>query len=252
MNYASALRWIWKYSPTDIKEKDLLKLHNILTVGLLSKDEVGSYKTKPNAVFGNGKIIYKPPPPEAAAPLTRALLGWIHSAGEEHPIIIAAVAHHRLVSIHPFMDGNGRIARALESWLLFRRGFDTHHILALDEFFDHDRSRYYREIQNVREQEDDLTSWLEYVAEGINETLRKAQSRIQSLRVKGGTEKITLIPKQERILQILSQVPRIRGGELAKSLSVTRSHLSKMIRPMIQAGLVVKEGSTRSAAYRLP
>ncbi len=252
LNYFSALRWIWKFSSTDIKEKDLLKLHGILTAELLPKEEVGAYKLKANAVFGNGKIIYKPPPPEVSGPLTRALLHWIHSAGEEHPVIIAAVAHHRLVSIHPFMDGNGRIARALESWLLFRRGFDTHHILALDEFFDQDRPRYYREIQNVREHQDNLTSWLEYVAEGINETLHKAQVRIQSLRIKGSAGKIVLIPKQERILQILAQAPRIGGGELAKSLGVTRSHLSKMIRPMIQAGLVNKEGTTRSASYRLP
>ena len=254
LNYFAALRWIWQDSPAHrIGEKDLLHLHQVLTQGLLPKAEAGRYKTKPNAVFGQGRIIYKPPPPEAAPILTPALLRWLNSdeAKEEHPVVVAAIAHHRLVSIHPFMDGNGRIARALESWILYRRGFDTHHIFALDEYFDAEREKYYREIQKVREQGDDLTSWLEYVSEGVLETLRKTHLRIQSLRAKGPIVKITLNLKQERIMQILGRTPRLGGGELARSLGVNRSHLSKLLKPLLKTGLIIREGSTKAAAYRL-
>ncbi|MEK9144635.1 MAG: Fic family protein [Elusimicrobiota bacterium] len=254
LNYFAALRWIWRESSAHrVDEKDLLHLHAILTQGLLPKDEAGCYKTKPNAVFGRGRILYKPPPPEAAAILTQALLRWLDSGGAkaEHPVISAAIAHHRLVSIHPFMDGNGRMARALESWILYRRGFDTHHIFALDEYFDTEREKYYREIQTVRGQEDDLTPWLEYVSEGVLETLRKTRIRIQSLRAKGPAVKITLNLKQERIVQILSQSMPLGGGDLARSLGVSRSHLSKLLKPLIKAGLILRDGSTKAAAYRL-
>ena len=254
LNYFSALRWIWRSASPHVDEKNLLHIHSILTKGLLPPAEVGHYKLKPNAVFGGGKIIYKPPPPEAAPLLTRALLRWINSSSAlaEHPVIVAATAHHRLVSIHPFMDGNGRMARSLETWLLYQRSFDTHHIFALDEFFDQDRLRYYREIQAVRERGDDLTSWLEYVGEGVLETLRKTRQRIQSLRTTPPAERIILLPKQERILHILAQTPKSGGGELARSLGVTRSHLSKLLRPLLAAGLIAKTGSTKSASYRLP
>lgn len=254
LNYFAALKWIWQKSPAHkIEERGLLHLHKILTQGLLPKAEVGCYKTKPNAVFNQGRIIYKPPPPEAAAILTQALLGWLNSpsAKHEHPVIVAAIAHHRLVSIHPFMDGNGRMARTLESWILYRRSFDTHHIFALDEYFDTEREKYYREIQAVRDRGDDLTSWLEYVSEGVLETLRKTQLRIQSLRAKGPVIKITLNLKQERIVQILSQTPRVGGGELARFLGVNRSHLSKLLKPLLSAGLVLRDGSTKAATYRL-
>lgn len=253
LNYFSALRWIWKNSHFHIKEKALLKLHKIIIQGLLPNSESGSYKTKPNAVFSHGRIIYKPPPPEAAPILTQGLLSWLNSKQsiDEHPVIIAAIAHHRLASIHPFMDGNGRVARAVESWILYRRGFDTHHIFALDEFFDLDRNRYYREIQKVRYERDDLTSWLEYIGEGILETLRKTQMRIQALRVKKPASKILLTQKQERILQILSQSPHIRGGNLARSLGITRSNLSKLLKPLLKYGMVVKKGSTKAAIYQL-
>jgi Fic family protein len=253
LNYFSALRWIWRSPSQQVNEINLLRLHALLTQGTLPSDESGAYKNKPNAVFAGGKIIYKPPPPETSPMLTRALLQWINSsvALEDHPVIVSAVAHHRLVSIHPFMDGNGRTARALGAWLLYKRGFDTQHIFALDEYFDLDRPRYYRQIQDVREQGDHLTSWLEYVGEGILETLRKTQQRIQLLLTKTPHEKITLIPKQERILQILVQTAELGGGELARSMDITRSHLSKLLRPLLKAGLIKKSGSTKSATYRL-
>lgn len=254
LNYFAALRWIGRSSTVKIEEKFLLKLHRLLTRGVLPKPEVGTYKTKPNAVFSGGRIIYQPPPPQVAGLLTRSLLAWLNSAAsqKEHAIIVAAMAHHRLVSIHPFMDGNGRIARALETWLLYRRGFDTHHIFSLDEYFDHDRSRYYSEIQKVREQGEDLTSWLEYVGEGILETLKKLQVRIQSLSSGPKATKVRLVPKQERILQILAQMPGIGGGELSKALGINRSYLSKLLKPLLKAGWILKEGTTRSAFYRLP
>ncbi len=254
LNYFAALRWIWKRSPSRlIGERDLLHLHKLLSQGILPGSESGAYKTRPNAVFRGNRIIYQPPPPEAAPILTRSLLKWLYSrpAWREHAVIVAAVAHHRLVSIHPFSDGNGRAARLLESWILFSRGFDTNHIFALDEFFDQDRERYYREIQKVRGQADDLTSWLEYVGEGLVETLRKTQQRIQTLRTQGPETKITLNRKQERILRILAESPRLGGGELARSLGMTRSHLSKLMKPLVQAGLIKKEGSTKAAVYRL-
>ncbi|MCB4757315.1 MAG: Fic family protein [Elusimicrobia bacterium] len=253
LNYFAALNWIWRSSPRDVREKDLLHLHHLLTEGLLPSGEVGHYKSRPNAVFAGGHLIYHPPPPEAAPMLTRGLLDWINSAPaeEDHPIVAAAIAHHRLVSIHPVMDGNGRLARSLESWLLYRRGFDTHHIFALDEFFDADRERYYREIQSVRAHEDDLTSWLTYVSEGIFETLKKTQVRIQTLRRKSPAAKITLTPAQERVLQILVETPSMGGRDLAHALALTRSGFNKVIRPLLEAGFVAKEGSTKSAAYHL-
>ena len=254
LNYFAALRWIWKNDRKNANETLLLKLHKILTSGLLPKSEVGEYKSKPNAVFSNGRIIYKPPPPETASILTKSLLEWINSSQslDEHAIIVAAIAHHRLVSIHPFMDGNGRIARLFEIWILYNREFDTHHIFALDEFFERDRSRYYNEIQKARNNENDLTGWLEYVAEGILETLRKTQTRIQSLRVKKTSSQIVLSPMQERILQILLQTPQLGGGELARALNITRSHLSKLIKPLIKNNLIDKKGSTKSSSYSIP
>jgi Fic family protein len=254
LNYFAALRWIWQKSPPrEIEEMHLLHLHKLISQGLLTPAECGAYKTKPNAVYQGARVIYRPPPPKAVPVLIGALVAWLNSsqARAEHAVVVAAIAHHRLVSIHPFSDGNGRTSRALESWLLFRRGFDTHHIFAVDEFFDADRKRYYEAIQRVRDKGDDLTSWVDYVGEGTVETLRKTQRRIQSLRARTPFRKITLSQPQERLLQILGETSRIGGGDLARALGGTRSHLSKLLKPLLLAGLVVKEGSTKASTYRL-
>ncbi len=254
LNYFAALRWIWRSSPPRrLGETSLLLLHRLLVRGVVPAPEAGAYKTRPNAVVQGSRVIYRPPPPEAAAILTRSLLRWMNSdeCREEHPAVAAAVVHHRMVSIHPFMDGNGRTARALESWLLFRSDFDTHHIFALDEYFESDRGRYYEKIQDARRRDGDLTRWVEYVGEGIVETLRKTQRRIQSLQAgRPSGRRMVVSRPQERILQALSELPGIGGGELARTLGMTRSHLSKLIQPLIRGGLIHKEGSTKAARYR--
>jgi len=255
LNYLATLRWIWQKSPKKVfGEKDLLKIHGLLTDGTIPSADVGVYKRSANAVFKGREVIYRPPPPEAAPILTKGLLAWISSpqAQKEHVLIVAAVVHHRLVSIHPVMDGNGRLTRALESWVLYRKGFDTHHIFALDEFFETDRPRYYWQIQKVRKEADDLTSWLEYVAEGVVETLRKTQRRIQVLRAGKPAKRILLNRQQEQILRTLGAVSSMSGGEMAKALNVSRSNLSKLMKPLVEAGLVAKAGKTKSASYQLP
>ena len=85
--------------------------------------------------------------------------------------------HFRFEAIHPFADGNGRTGRALALWELYRRGFDSHHIFSVDEFYWEDRPRYYAALQAVRRPGDDLTSWLEYSAEGLQQTLGRACQR---------------------------------------------------------------------------
>src|SRR4051812_40027719 len=77
------------------------------------------------------------------------------------------IIHHQFETIHPFADGNGRTGRALALWELYRRGFDSHHIFAVDEFYWEDRPRYYAALDAVRRESGDLTSWLEYSAEGL-------------------------------------------------------------------------------------
>ncbi|MCC7201635.1 MAG: Fic family protein [Nitrospirae bacterium] len=255
LNALAAMNWIWdRKTGTPIKESDLLRLHRMLTRKTLPDEQSGHYKTRQNRIVDHrGITVNTPPIPDKASPLTLELIEWINSKGSEtlHPIIAGAIAHHRLVSIHPFTDGNGRISRALAIWLFYTRGFDTHHLFALDEFFEQDRQRYYQKIQQARDLDDDLTYWLEYVAEGIVATLNKVKERIVGLQITTRAPRIMLTKRQEDILRLLRDKGRVRSPDIEKAFSITRARISQIIKPLIDAGLVIREGRTRATTYRL-
>jgi len=160
------------------------------------------------------------------------------------------VLHYRFEAIHPFADGNGRAGRALALWELYRRGFDKHHIFSVDEFYWEDRPRYYAALQAVREQGDDLTSWLEYCAEGLSGTLENVWLRIQALNV-GASQKLVLRPRQERLLQLLRDQGSMAPAEIWAALGVSRQGAMDLLRPLLEAGLVEKIGSKKTGRYTL-
>lgn len=255
-NYMACLEFIWTRSlHSSIGEKELLCLHARLMKGLLPDEKRGHYKTVPNKVVdARQQPIYIPPGPEQAHTLTSELLEWVNSPetrAEMHPVLLSGIAHHRLVSIHPFSDGNGRISRLLGCWLLYRGGFDPHHFFAVDEYYDQDREKYYAKLQQARDLDNDLSDWLEYVALGIVATLQKTKNRIESLDIQHAAARIRLTPRQETLLRILRGKAKVPAAELAKGLGVSRERMSELLRPLIEAGIVIREGKTRAILYSL-
>lgn len=254
-NGLAAMRWIWnKKAGEAVTEKELLHLHALLTAKTLEPGQVGRYKSKANRVIDhNGRTLYTPPGPERAKPLTQELLSWINGAeaAQLHPVVVNGIAHHRLVSIHPFADGNGRIARALGVWLLYTRGFDTQHLFALDEFYEADRQRYYDKIQQARDLDGDLSFWLEYVAEGVVETLKRTRDRIVSLQVTAKAPRMHLTKRQEDVLRFLRDKGRSKTSDIEAAFGLTRARVGQIIKPLVDAGVVIREGRTRATSYRL-
>ncbi len=254
-NYLSVMRWIWsRKTGSAITEQDLLRLHGLLTHKLLTPAQSGSYKTKANRVVDSkGRTVFTPPGPERAKAATQELLAWISGpvAQRLHPVIVSAVAHHQLLSIHPFTDGNGRIARALGVWLLYTRGFDTHHLFALDEYYEADRQLYYDKIQQARDLDGDLSLWLEYTAEAVVETLKKTRERIMSLKVTAKAPRIRLTKRQEDVLRFLRDRGRAKAPDIESAFALTRARVGQIIKPLVDAGLVIREGRTRATTYRL-
>lgn len=252
-NSLSAMRWIWKRKPYSlITEKDLLKLHKTISTKLLRADAVGDYKKKPNRIVDNrGITIYQPPAPEKVKALTIEMLTWVNSTLDSalHPIIVSGIAHHQLVSIHPFTDGNGRISRALASWILFTRGFDNLHLFALDQYFYADRQRYYLKIQQARDLDYDLTHWLEYVGEGIVFTLKNIKERIASLKLSAPLT-VRLTKRQEEFLRFIKSKESVGTLELQNKFKLSRARINQIIKPLVEAKILSKEGKTRATFYR--
>jgi Fic family protein len=180
------------------------------------------------------------------------LLGWWNEESPLlSPVLSSAILHYRFEAIHPFADGNGRTGRALALWDLYRRGFDTHHIFSVDEFYWEDRSRYYAALQEVRRQGDDLTSWLEYGAEGLELTLERVWTRVQRFSVWGGGGKLILRPRQEQLLHLLRDHGSMAPREIWAALAMSKQGVMDLIKPLLEAGLIVRVGTKKSGRYRL-
>ena len=229
-----------------IRHEDLFKLHRILAGEVMDQGEAGRYRSIAVRV-GN----YLPPTPNEVSGLMFELLDWWNKRSTGlSPVLSSAILHYRFEAIHPFADGNGRTGRALALWELYRRGFDTHHIFSVDEYYWEDRPRYYAALEAVRHAGEDLTSWLEYCTEGLRQTLERVWLRVQAYDLKS-PEKIVLRPKQERLLELLRDHGMMTPAELWSALGVSKQGTLDLLRPLIAASLVEKIGTRKTGRYAL-
>lgn len=247
LNYFAGLRYVEKNSTAKkICHEDIFELHRILAGEVMDQGEAGRYRTIQVRV-GN----HFPPAAADVSGLMFELLEWWNkeSIGLS-PVVSSAILHFRFEDIHPFADGNGRTGRALALWELYRRGFDSHHIFSVDEYYWEDRPGYYAALDAVGKTGEDLSGWLEYCAEGIRLSLEKAWMRVQALQVKSPA-KLVLRPKQERLLQLLRDHRRMTPAEIWEALKISRQGAMNLLRPLIEAGVVERVGGKKTGHYTL-
>ena len=248
INYFAALRFIEKQARVKaVGHEHIFRLHKIMAAAVMDQGDAGRYRAIAVRVGG-----YVPPPPEDVSGLMRELLAWWNGpATALSPVLSSAVLHYRFEAIHPFADGNGRTGRALALWELYRRGFDSHHIFAVDEFYWENRPRYYAALAAVERGGSDLTAWLEYSAEGLQATLERVWVRMQHLAATARGRKLVLRPRQERLLLLLRERGPLAPAALWRALDVSKQGAHDLLRPLLAAGIVVREGTKHAGRYRL-
>jgi Fic family protein len=130
-NHAHALDWVRQQasrSARKLTEKDVLSIHEIILKGIDSPS-AGFYRSVPVRISGSTVVL---PNPRKVPDLMEAFVTWLQQGPDLHPVELAAEAHYRLVTIHPFADGNGRTARLLMNLILLMTGYPTAIIRKLD------------------------------------------------------------------------------------------------------------------------
>jgi Fic family protein len=248
LNYFAALRHIEKQpAKKRLTHENVFRLHAIIAGEVMDQGEAGRYRTIRVRV---GQFV--PPPAEDVSGLMFELLEWWNKETTTiSPILSSAIVHYRFETIHPFADGNGRTGRALALWELYRRGFDSHHIFAVDEFYWEDRPRYYAALDAVRREGENLTSWLEYCAEGLQQTLERVWERMGHFSISTAREKLVLRPRQEQLLKLLGRRGGLTPSEIREALKVSKQGAIDLLRPLVSAGLVKRVGTLKSGRYVL-
>lgn len=259
LNYRDAFQLVSEYlsSGLPITETLIRSIHQKLVEGVRGGEgKPGAYRLVQNYVVSGktGKPVYTPPPPEAVPGLMQDLVAWLQAGTDIHPVLIAGIAQFELVHIHPFVDGNGRTSRLLSTLCLYRDGYDFKRLFTISEYYDRDRQAFYRAIQSVREQNRDLTSWLEFFTQGLATQLDEVKTRGESvIRCDVVSKSHQLNQRQSRILEHLN----FQGGSItirdieALFEGVSRRTLQRDLSVMIDKRLVESTGETNNLHYGL-
>jgi Fic family protein len=248
-NCLAAMQLVLKNKTKPVTEKGLLAVHARMIKGLLPVERSGRYRSVQNYIVdARSKVLFTPPAPAKVTARMKDLCAWL-KIEDQHPIIRSAIFHHEFLTIHPFVDGNGRVARAVLQWLFWEKGFDPLCTLGLDDFFAQDRPRYYDLIQQARDMDGDYTHWVEYVAEGLARSVATVRDRIKegSLRLKG----VTLTPKQDELLSLLGRHKVLGAAQICQAMTINRARVNQLIAPLVRFGIVTREGAARAVRYRL-
>ncbi len=184
-NYVAAMNHGLKRLQTLPLSLRLIKeIHGVLLAkGRGSKKEPGEFRRSQNWVGGTrpGNAIYVPPPPDQVLECLGGLEKFLHNDPIKTPLLIkAALAHVQFETIHPFLDGNGRLGRLLITLLFCTEGALHEPLLYLSLYFKQHRQQYYDLLQAVR-LTGDWEAWLRFFLAGVEETANQAAQTAQAL-----------------------------------------------------------------------
>ena len=235
------------------------KLHHELMLEL-EKDALGKFRDGPVFVGHKTKVelvVKHNPPFHSVKEIENALkevYEWLTKKDELHPLIKAGIFHHEFAYVHPFFDGNGRLARVLTTYYLLLNNYEVSKFFILDDFYDIDRQLYSDTLHTA--DKGDNTQWLEYFLEGIAVSLQGALARINDLKQKSleeikGEKRVIVTSREEEVLQIVLDKKAIRTSDVQSSLSVTRQQAHALLHSLVKKGLLEKFGKTKTSYYKL-
>jgi len=201
-NYVASLHHGLKRLQEDfpLSNRLIREMHRILlSQGRGSDKSPGEFRRSQNWIGGTrpGNAHFVPPPPGQVEPCMAQLERFLHDSGNPYPTLIkAALAHVQFETIHPFLDGNGRIGRLLIAFILHHDRLLSQPLLYLSLYFKEHRPEYYRLLDLVRT-EGDWEAWLDFFLEGVEQIASNAVETAKRL--------LFLFQQDERKIQALGR-----------------------------------------------
>ncbi len=261
INYRKTLKIIEEEADRDLKritEGTIKKLHRTVIEGILEGEKIGEYRTKQVVIRNSetGEITFRPPTAVEVPFLMREFLYWLNktTSNDLHPILKAGICHFELVRIHPFIDGNGRVARALVTLILFLEEYDIRRFFSLEEYYDKDAVSYYENLKKATQ--GDLNSWIEYFTLGVAIEFERVKKQIHKLskdtylKEKLGGRQIFLTERQTKIIEYVQSIGYLQNQNFRNVITdVSEDTILRDISELIKMGIIKKVGKTKAARY---
>jgi Fic family protein len=217
----------------------------LMSRGRGSDKEPGEFRRSQNWIGGTrpGNARFVPPPPHEVDPCMAALERFLHEESSGLPVLLkAALAHVQFETIHPFLDGNGRLGRLLIVLLLHHGGLLSEPLLYLSLFLKEHRSHYYDLLDRVRTT-GDWEAWVDFFLEGVEHTAHSAVQTARRLVALFDTDTRRLqqtgrsAASALRVLTVLRQRPVLTLQHLCKAHAMTFPTASKAMHALTTTGI---------------
>ena len=262
-NYLRAFRWVQAqlHDPQGlpISVRLLCQAHGLLLDGVRGAGkQPGQLRRSQNWIGGTrpGNAAFVPPPPDEVAELLGALEHFIHQPHPElPPLVNIALVHAQFETIHPFLDGNGRIGRLLIAALLQAWGLLQEPLMYLSGYLKQHQGEYYRRLSAIRSH-GDWEAWVQFFLEGVASAASQAEGNIiQTASLIAADRKHLLqqpkaSPLSYRLFELLPMMPRFTAEHVRQQLQTTFPTASAAIRSLQDAGIVTElTGQKKNRIY---
>jgi Fic family protein len=239
----------------------LNETHRRLMRGVRGSDkQPGETRCTQNWIGGSrpGNAVFVPPPPHALGDALSAFEKYIHSADDLPPLVRAGLLHVQFETLHPYLDGNGRIGRLLITLLLEHWKLLTKPLLYLSLFFKRHRDEYYRRLTAVRN-DGDWEGWLDYFLDGVTTIADEAVSSARELFALVAEDRARVLAHAGtsvatvRLFELLPRHPIVSVAYAIKQLGVSKPTAGRAVDTLSKAGVLVEttgKKRDRSWAYQ--
>lgn len=250
LNYIDALEWgLGQMDELPLGVRLIREMHRRLLAGVRGRERMpGELRTTQNWVGGSGSTIetarFVPPPPDELPGLLTDWERYAHENVEVPHLVQNAVLHYQFETLHPFLDGNGRIGRLLSVFLLVKHGRLPAPLLYLSAYLERDRAQYYEALQSVRERGDALP-WIELFLTAVRSQAADAVTRAQRIvelreRYRAAAAAIAS-SNAMTLVDLVCDTPIVSSRAVETKLGVTRPTALKLLRQLEEVG-VLQEG----------
>lgn len=258
-NYVDAVNSaILELNTLPLSNRLLKQTHEILMRGVRGEHkQPGEFRASQNWIGGSSlaDAVFIPPHPDGVPALMSDLEKFWHDDAVTVPHLVRlAISHYQFETIHPFLDGNGRIGRLLVPLYLVSHGLLVKPSLYLSDFFERNRTSYYDALMRVRVA-NDLIHWVRFFLQGVAETAAKGRDVFQeilALRTEAEHKVLSLgkrAPNARQALNLLYRKPMLSAADLEQGLGISHPTANALLRDFIRLGLLREV--TGAARHRL-
>lgn len=257
INYRRVVEYMGRVMGRKIDEDTIKQLHKIVVTGILPLDEAGAYRNKDVVIKNSitGEVSFRPPKVIEVPWQIKELVTFINEESDIHPVLKAGIVHYEFVRIHPFLDGNGRVGRALSTLVLFKDGYDIRQFFSLEEHFDNNPKEYYEGLQSVEKFKGDQTVWLMYFTKCLSIELAKIKAKIEKISADLGLRKklggpVMLSERQLKVIEYIKENDFVENKAFRTLFPmVSEDTVLREVQDLVKKGILKKKGVTKGVKY---